>query len=133
MIFFRETIRTIFLKTIMEKRVQFFGSNRLFHYYFPTSFVLKIHKTIQITSVRSSHPEVFLGEGVLKICTKFTGEHPFRSVISIKFLNYFIEITLEHFDFAAYFQNTFPKNTSRWLLLFGAFSYFLNMNSSMNA
>ena len=25
---------------------------------------------------RSSHPEVFLGKGVPKICSKFTGEHP---------------------------------------------------------
>ena len=24
---------------------------------------------------RSSHPEVFSGKGVLKICSKFTGEH----------------------------------------------------------
>ena len=35
---------------------------------------------------RSSHPEVFLRKGVLKICSKFTGEHPCRSVISIKLL-----------------------------------------------
>ena len=35
---------------------------------------------------RSSHPEVFLKKGVLKICSKFTGEHPCRSVISIKLL-----------------------------------------------
>ena len=34
--------------------------------------------------IRSSHPEVFLGKGVLRICTKFTGEHPCVSVISIK-------------------------------------------------
>ena len=32
--------------------------------------------------VRSSHPEVFLGKGVLKICNRFTGEHPCRSAIS---------------------------------------------------
>ena len=25
---------------------------------------------------RSSHPEVFLRKGALKICSKFTGEHP---------------------------------------------------------
>ena len=25
---------------------------------------------------RSSHPEVFLGKGILKICSKFTGERP---------------------------------------------------------
>ena len=35
---------------------------------------------------RSSHPEVFLGKGVLKICSKFTGEHPCRSVISATLL-----------------------------------------------
>ena len=31
-------------------------------------------------------PEVFLGKGVLKICSKFTGEHPCPSAISIKSL-----------------------------------------------
>ena len=35
---------------------------------------------------RSSPPEVFLLKGVLKICSKFTGEHPCRKVISIKLL-----------------------------------------------
>ena len=45
---------------------------------------------------RSSHPELFLRKGVLKICTKFTGEHPCRSAISIKLLWNFIEITLRH-------------------------------------
>ena len=33
---------------------------------------------------RSSPSEVFLREGVVKICSKFTGEHPCRSAISIK-------------------------------------------------
>ena len=32
---------------------------------------------------RSSYLEVFLGKGVLKICSKFTGEHPCQSVSSI--------------------------------------------------
>ena len=35
---------------------------------------------------RSSRPEVFLRKGVLKICSTFAGEHPCRSVISIKLL-----------------------------------------------
>ena len=26
--------------------------------------------------IRSSYPEVFLGKGVLKVCSKLTGEHP---------------------------------------------------------
>ena len=37
----------------------------------------------EVAKVRSSPPEVFLGKGVLKICSKFTGKHPSRSVISI--------------------------------------------------
>ena len=32
----------------------------------------------------SSRPEVFLRKGVLKICCKFTGEHPCQSAISIE-------------------------------------------------
>ena len=39
-----------------------------------------------IINYRSSCPEVFLRKGVLKICSKFTGEHPCRNVISIKLL-----------------------------------------------
>ena len=37
----------------------------------------------EIILIRSSHPDLFLGKGVLKICNKFTGEHPCRSAISI--------------------------------------------------
>ena len=42
----------------------------------------------EIILIRSSHPDLFLGKGVLKICNKFTGEHPCRSVISIKLLKW---------------------------------------------
>ena len=54
-------------------------------------------------------PEVFLRKGVVEICSKFTGEHPCRSPISIKLLCNFLKITLRHFHYksAAYFQNTF--------------------------
>ena len=38
---------------------------------------------------------MFLGKGVLKICSKFTGDHPCQSVFSVKFLCKFIEITLD--------------------------------------
>ena len=65
---------------------------------------------------RSSHPEVFLGKDVLKICSKFSGEHPRRSVISIKLQNNFIKITLRHGCSPVYllhiFRIPFPKNTS---------------------
>ena len=45
---------------------------------------------------RSSPPQVFLEKCVLKICSKFRGEHPFQSVISIKLQSNFTEITLRH-------------------------------------
>ena len=49
------------------------------------------------SNYKSTPPEVFLGKSVLKICSKFTGEHPYQSVISIKLLYNFIEIALwEH-------------------------------------
>ena len=44
---------------------------------------------------RSSHPEVFLGKGVLKTCSKFTGEHPCQSVISITLLCTFGRLLLD--------------------------------------
>ena len=49
--------------------------------------------------VRSRRPEMFLGKGDLKICSKFTGEHPCRSVISIKLLKNIF--SLEHLWTAA--------------------------------
>ena len=39
---------------------------------------------------------MFLGKSVLKICSKFTGEHPGQRVISIKWLCNFIEIARGH-------------------------------------
>ena len=70
---------------------------------------------------RSSHPEVFLREGALKICSKFTGEHPCRSVISIKLQSNFIEITFRHgcspVNLLHIFRTPLPKNTSGWTLL----------------
>ena len=44
-------------------------------------------------SYRSSRPEVFLRKGILKICRKFTEEHPCQSAISIKLQSNFNEIT----------------------------------------
>ena len=57
---------------------------------------------------RSSHPELFLSKGVLKICSKFTGKHPCRSAISIKSHN---RTSTQVFSckFAAYFQDTFSE------------------------
>ena len=70
---------------------------------------------------RSSHPKVLLGKGVLKICSKFTGEHPCQNAISIKLQNNFIEIALWHgcspVNLLYIFRTPFLKTTSEWLLL----------------
>ena len=70
---------------------------------------------------KSSHPEVFLGKGVLKICSKFTGERPCRSAISIKLQSNFIEITFRHecspVNLLNIFRTPFLMNTSGRLLL----------------
>ena len=64
---------------------------------------------------------MFLRKGVLKICSRFTGEHPCRSVISIKLQNSFIEITPRHrsspVNLLHIFRTPFPRNTSAWVLL----------------
>ena len=62
----------------------------------------------------------FLGKGVLKKCSKFTGEHPCRSVISIKLLWNFIEITLWYggspVNLLNIFRTSFHKNNYEGLL-----------------
>ena len=77
--------------------------------------------SVKKISFRSSHPDVFFEEGVLKICSKFTGEHPCRSAISKKLLCKFFEIALRHGCSPVYllyiFRTPFPKNTSGQLLL----------------
>ena len=45
---------------------------------------------------RSSHPEMFLVKRVLKICSKFTGEHSCQSVISMMLQSNFTETILLH-------------------------------------
>ena len=71
---------------------------------------------------RSSHPEVFLEKGVLKIRSKFTGEHTCRCVIPARFLCKFIEFSFWHghspVNLQHIFRTPFPKNTSGWLLLY---------------
>ena len=69
----------------------------------------------------SSCPEVFLRKGVLKICSKFTGERPSRSVISIKLLWHGCSpVNLLHI-----FRTPLTKNTSEQPLLFFVAQTFL--------
>ena len=79
-----------------------------------------IEKKTDLKKIGSSHPEVFLRKGVLKIRIKFTGEHTCRSV-SIKLLWDFIEIVLRHgcspVNSLHIFRTPFPKDISGRLLL----------------
>ena len=74
-----------------------------------------------LRGLRSSPPEVFLRKGVLKICSKFTGEHPCRSVISTKLQSNFIEITVRHVcspvNLPHIFRAPFPRNAYGGVLL----------------
>ena len=83
-----------------------------------------LEKSKYVTPVqifRSSHQEMFLRKGVLKIRSKFTGEHPCRSAISIKLQSNFIEIALQHgcspVNLLSISRTPFSKNTSEGLLL----------------
>ena len=71
--------------------------------------------------IRSSRPEVFKEKCVLKMCSKFTWEHPCRSVSSKKLQSNLIETTLRPgcspVNLLHIFRTPFPKKTSGWLLL----------------
>ena len=64
---------------------------------------------------------MFLRKGVPKICSKFTGKHPYRNVISKKLQSNFIEITLRHgcspVNLLHISRTSFYKNTSGGLFL----------------
>ena len=71
---------------------------------------------------RSSGPEVFLRQGVLKFSSKFRGEHLCRRMTSIKLQSNVFEITLRHgcspVNFLYILRTPFPRNTSGQLLLY---------------
>ena len=72
----------------------------------------------KLYNYRSCRPEVLLGKDVLKICSKFTGQHPCQSAIS---KSNFIEIALRHgyspVNLLHIFRTPFLKNISGRLLL----------------
>ena len=79
--------------------------------------LLYVHKGCQFRTkplYRSSHSEMLLGKGVLKICSKFTREHPCQSN--------FMEIALRHVcspvNLLHIFKTPLPKNISECLPLF---------------
>ena len=66
------------------------------NYFNYSSFDVEYFVFLQASKYRSSPSEVFLGNSVLKICSKFTEEHQYQCLISIKLLFNFIEIILRH-------------------------------------
>ena len=85
-------------------------------------YCVEILFKIYAASITGSPPEVFLGEGALKICSKSIGEHLCRSLILIHLQSNFIKITLQHgcspVNLLHIFRSPFPKNTSAGLLMF---------------
>ena len=89
---------------------------------------------------RSSPPEVFLREGDLKICSKFTGEHPCLRVVSIKLQSNFIKIALRHgcspVNLLYISGTSFYKDTYGGLLLhffnLGFYDLFLSLTINLN-
>ena len=75
---------------------------------------------------------MFFGKGVLEICSKFTGEHPCPSVISVKLQSSFVEITLRQGCSPVYLLNIFrtplitPGEVYFWFPRFGRQYLFLN-------
>ena len=78
------------------------------------------NRLCKVLSLRSSTAEMFIGIFVLKICSKFSGEHTSRNVILIKLQSNFIEITLLHecYGVNVLHRTPFYKNTSGWMLLY---------------
>ena len=79
----------------------------------PLAWVINLCTTIRN---RSSHPRVFLGKGVLKICSKFTREHPWWNAILIKMQGKIFKMTLRHecspLNLLYIFRTSFLKNIS---------------------
>ena len=86
-----------------------------------SAFHLKENNQQKQPSRSSQSSEAAAVQGVLKICIRFTGEHPCRSAISIKLHSSIIEMVLRHgcspVNLLHIFRTPFRRNTSGWLLL----------------
>ena len=112
----------------LQKICKAFLLAKLFHCFQFEIFQLWNEMKFRKTIFRSKRPGVFLGKGILKICSRFKGEHSCRNAISVKLLCNFIEIALRHgcspVNLLHTFRTPFPE-TSGWLLL----SKLLNLKS----
>ena len=111
-----ETTSTFWMESFLT--VNFCCKARFFYFTLFTEDCLNnCYYTKVISKIcTSSHSEVFFWKGVLKICCKFTGEHPCRKSISIKLQSNFIEIALWHecspVNLLPIFRTPFPRKTS---------------------
>ena len=79
------TCPRVVLKKIRYLRyLQFTESYSQLSFWKENSFCSKDFVVTVCNSFTISHPELFLEKVFLKICSKFTGEHPCRSAILIK-------------------------------------------------
>ena len=80
-----------------------------------------VSNLLKLFSYVSGQLKQFLEKDVMKTCSKFTGEHPWRSVISIQLLCNFIEIAFRHgwspVTLQYIFRKPFYKNTYGGFLL----------------
>ena len=79
---------------------------------------LKVFSTTFQTYYRKSRPDVFLGKGALKVCSKFAREHSCQSVISIPRTQQYV--------------NSFQRALSRLLLSPFAYASKLNLQPNIN-
>ena len=109
-------------EAVMFLAVSFFSMSQLL-----ADFIRSLNRDfkniwIDQSTLKSSLPDVFLRKVALKICSKFPGEHPYRSMISIKLFCNFNEITLWHgcssVNLLHIFRTPLLKNTSGGLFLY---------------
>ena len=110
----RKVWNTILTLLIIYQMKHFYWLERLKYSWYCQTMIFGVCIVIQMY-FRSSHLEVFLRKDALKICSKFTGEPPCRSAISIKLQSNFIEIALRHgcspVNLLYIFRTPFPRNT----------------------
>ena len=106
-----------------DRSVTRFVFNKFYSFLNSLLSLVSSYMMIAFTYVETASQRlVFLVKGVLKICSKFTGEHPCRSVISIKLERHFTEITLHRgcspVNLLHIFRIPFTINTYERLLLY---------------
>ena len=113
---------------------EFVNTDSSFGVFFTHWFLLLLDLNYEVIIFRRSPLQLFLGKGVLKVRSKFTGEHPCQSAISIKLQSNCVKITLwagcSPVNLLHIFRTPFPKYTSGGLLL--CFWTFLNAHPLCN-